>query len=247
MKSVTIVIFALAVTMEGFTLGCGAPHCSDYYLGGLDTSVETARSGDGWLHGGGEIAGYWIDRAFEDGSSAAEGELRFGADIEIALHIGQIIALDSGLSCGGIVWSENSLGSPPECYPTGYKTTSIDPYLGAGIKLSAGFDKFSLALRYRTGLGYCVNSYEDEYRSIPTILVGFGNPERWTFGLGSQGIAIIHHRGWVHGGVFFLPLFNGASYGGPGPSAICPSDVPPKYRSDRFNYAIGVKIGFGRY
>ena len=248
MKNITLVIFALAVTMEGFTLGCGAPQCSDYYLGGLDTSVETARSGDGWIHGGGEIAGYWIDRVFEDGSSAAEGELRFGGDIAVALHIGQIISLDSGLSGGGIVWGENSLAGAPECYPTGQKTTSVAPYIGVGIKLSAGFDKFGLALRYRTGLGYCVNSYEYKYQSIPTILGGLGNPEKWTFAVGSQGIAITHHHGWIHGGVFFLPLFSGARYGGPGPPAVCPShDTPPKYRSDRFNYAVGVKIGFGRY
>ena len=248
MKKVALVLFALMATMEGFTLGCRAPVCSDYYLGGLDTSVETARSGPGWLHGGVQIAGYWIDRTFENGTSADEGEFRFGGDVEIALHPGQIISLDFGLGVGGIAWGKNSLRSPPECYPTGQKTTSIDLYYGAGLKLSAGFDTFSLALRYRVGPGYDVNYYEEEYRSIPSILVGFGNPERWTFGVGSQGVAVTHHRGWVHGGVFFLPLFSGALYGGPVYSSHCQSSfAPPKYRPDRFNYAVGVKAGFGRY
>ncbi len=250
MKKVAQVLFALlAVTVAHFTYayGCPEPKCSDYYLGGLDTAVETARSGDGWLHGGVGIAGYWIGRTFENGTSADEGELRFSGDIAIALHLGKIVALDFGLGIGGIVWGENSFGSTPECNPTGQKTTSIDPYFGAGWKLSAGFDTFSLALCFRTGLGYCVNYYEDYLLSYPSILIGFGNPERWTFGVGSQGVAITHHRGLVHVGVFFLPLFSGALYGGPG-SSSCPSSyVPPKYRPDRFNYAVGVKVGFGRY
>jgi hypothetical protein len=148
---------------------------------------------------------------------------------------------------GGIVWGENSFGSPPDCYPTGQKKTSIDPYFYGGWKLSAGFNKFSLALCLRSGLGYAVNVYESRYMSYPSILIGFSNPERWTLGVGSQGVAITHHHGLVHLGVFLLPLFCGDFYGGPG-STSCPSSyVPPKYSSDRFNYAVGVKVGFGRY
>jgi hypothetical protein len=247
MKTVTILLLLLAGTMEAFSMACGPAHCSDYYLGGLDTAVETARSGPGLLHGGVGIAGYWIGRTFENGTSADEGELRFSGNIALAAHLGKIAALELGLGLGGIVWNENSFGSPPDCNPTGEEEISIDPYFYGGWKLSAGFDRLSLALCLRTGTGYCLNAYEDNFLSIPTVLVGFGNPEKWTLGLGGQGIGISHHRDWVHVGVFLLPLFSGALYGGPGPSMVCPSDVPPKYRSDRFNYAVGVKVGVGRY
>jgi len=249
MKRIMLAILMLSVTAVRFTYAnpCPESQCSDYYLGGLDTSVETARSGDGWLHGGVQTAAYWIGRTFENGASGGEGELRLSGDMAIALHIGKIVALDFGFGLGGIVWGENSLGSPPECDPTGQRTISIDPIVYGGCKLSVGFNKFSLALCWRTGLGYAVNVYEDHYVNYPSVLIGFSNPERWTLGVGNQGVAITHHRGLVHLGVFLLPLFCGAYYGGPSPSICLSSYQPPKYRSDRFNYAVGVKAGFGRY
>lgn len=247
MKSLALALLVLSVPIARYAYCYGEPECVDSYLGGLDTSVETARSGDGWMHGGLGTAGYWISRTFEDGTPADEGEFRIDGNIALALHLGRTLALDLGLTVGYLLWGDDSFSTPPECSPTGQKTTSVGVYGGPGCKLSAGFATFSLALLYRSGLGYCVNCVEGP-PGIPTFLLGFGNPERWTFAVGGQGLAVTHHRGWVHVGAFFLPLFGGASYGGPLLSDLSLAEqVFPNYRPDRFNYAFGVKLGFGRY